>query len=110
MLTPHEFMEVVSHCDFDVEVTERGTLKLIDLQHANLGGIEGEEFETYTDVFERMTTYLVDYIFTPLIECIWEDFKVDLDDRTFEEVVQWCDDHNKSSWAYHLRLVCQGAD
>lgn len=114
MLTPSQFYELVTHCDFDIEVTKEGKLVLIDLQGANLGGIEGEEFDTYASVLERMSVYLDDYFFKPLVECIEEDFKEWLGDCTYEEVVEWCDKNVPKShgndWGYHLRLVCMGAD
>lgn len=114
MLTHLQFYELVSDCEFDVEVVQGGKLALVDMQKANLAGIEQETFDSYASVLERMSVYLDDYFFKPLVECIEQDFGVWLGDCTYEEVVAWCDTNVPKShgndWGYHLRLVCMGAD
>ena len=109
MLKPIELAALVAGCDFDIEVTEEGKLFLFDLQGANLGGIENQEFETYESVLERMSTYLDDYYFNPLCECIFEDFGEWLGDLTYKEVADWCD-VNAPSWAVDLRRICEAVD
>lgn len=57
-------INMIYECEFDILINENGTLSLEDLQNANLGNIEEEEFETITDICERMeSTYFDDYHF-----------------------------------------------
>ena len=53
--------ELLSYIEFKLEKTEDNTYRLIDLQHANLGGIEDEVFHTPAEIIERCTIYWRDY-------------------------------------------------
>jgi len=50
-------LKMIYQCNFDVLINKNGTLSLENLQGGNLGGIEFEEFETITDVCERLEDY-----------------------------------------------------
>ena len=57
----HE-LQVIEECEFEVITNENGTHSLVDLQGANLAGIESEEFDTYEEILYRLEgSYLHDY-------------------------------------------------
>lgn len=54
-------LELICGCDFDIEINENGTLNLIDLQEAYLGG-NYDNFKTISEALDRLSpTYLYDY-------------------------------------------------
>lgn len=60
-LNEADILHMISEADFDLEyspVFKR--FRVIDLQRANLGGIENETFESLYDILERMEIYWID--------------------------------------------------
>ena len=53
---------------------------LYDRQSGNLGNIEGDRFESASEIFDRMDAYINDYIFEDL-ENELEAYDVDMGDR-----------------------------
>lgn len=60
--------EFLNYFDFDYEKDENGNYRLIDLQRANLGGIEQEEFNSIPEIIDRLGTYYTDYIYRGISE------------------------------------------
>lgn len=54
---------LISGCEFDIEINTDGTINLIDLQGAYLGGFDS--YENFTDIFEACQrlegSFLYDY-------------------------------------------------
>lgn len=61
-----------------------GIWSLIDLQGANLGGIEGDRFETASDILDRMDVYINDYILEP-VEDYFDECNIPLPEDTSAE-------------------------
>lgn len=56
-----EMLEYIYGCEFDLEINKNGTLNLIDLQNAYLGG-NYSNFETIDSALGRLSgSYLYDY-------------------------------------------------
>lgn len=53
-------------------IKHKDSFGLEDLQHANLGDIESDRFETAEQIFERMSIYIEDYIDEDLCN-VWVD-------------------------------------
>lgn len=70
--------EYFSSLDFDYKVNKNNTISLIDLQDANLAGIEDEEYEINDNLAivlsDRLTTYEEDYFFNYIAESLQEYF------------------------------------
>lgn len=68
-MTLREFLELF---DFDYEIAKNKdgerVIKLIDLQRANLGNIEEEEFCNTLEVIDRLDIYYYDYLYTDICE------------------------------------------
>lgn len=60
--------ELLDLYEFQLIVNDDLTLSLIDLQGANLGGIESETFRTFDEVSHRLEIYHYDYIVRALEE------------------------------------------
>lgn len=58
-----EMLDYIYGCEFDLEINKNGTLNLIDLQNAYLGGKESYiNFETIDSALGRLSgSYLYDY-------------------------------------------------
>ena len=58
-----KMLDYIYGCEFDLEINKNGTLNLIDLQNAYLGGIESYiNFETIDSALGRLSgSYLYDY-------------------------------------------------
>ena len=58
-----ELLHYVYGCEFDIEINKNGTLDIIDMQGAYLGGEDSwENFDTISSVFGRISgAYLYDY-------------------------------------------------
>lgn len=55
-------LEVIHGCEFDIDINPDGTLSLVDMQGANLAGIEEEVFKDYEDILNRLEgSYLYNY-------------------------------------------------
>lgn len=82
-------LEVLSE---DSEYFSKGdkVIKLDDLQHANLGNIESEEFEYsqfgVNDIVSRLTSYEEDYVINGLQETLLKEHNIDTSDMTWEEI------------------------
>lgn len=62
IISKGQVLDVIEECDFKVVSNKNGTLSLVDLQGANLADIEGEEFNSYSEILYRLeSTYLNDY-------------------------------------------------
>ena len=55
------FYEMLNTLDFELVEHENGQYSLIDLQGANLGNIEGDTFETASEIADRLDLYISDY-------------------------------------------------
>ena len=62
------FEDMLDFYEFDLEVDNEGFWRITDRQYGNLGGIEQEQFNTLTDILDRMDVYHIDYIIRPLSE------------------------------------------
>ena len=61
---------------------------LCDLQGANLGDIESDRFDTATEIFDRMGTYINDYYITDIDELLADqDIEVTWD-NTYEAYIE----------------------
>lgn len=67
-----EFHLIKHQNEYNQHTDEYGYWSLIDLQEGNLGNIQGDRFESAQEILERMTTYINDYIITPIEECLDE--------------------------------------
>lgn len=95
--------ELVNYVEFELEVNPNGTLALVDTQGANLGGIENQEFSTYREVVDRLSTYFSDYILEPLCNDLGiEDYQ---DDKDLYNQVKHVDKHYG---VYLLKLIVEG--
>ena len=58
-----KMLDYIYGCEFDLEINKNGTLNLIDLQNAYLGGTESYiNFETIGSALGRLSgSYLYDY-------------------------------------------------
>lgn len=56
-------ISLIDECEFEIEINPNGTLDLVDLQGAYLGGVESyEEFEDILSICDRLEcTYFYDY-------------------------------------------------
>lgn len=54
--------------DFELQTNDDGSYSVVDTQHANLGNIESEIYESTKDIVERFTNsiYMDDYIYRDL--------------------------------------------
>lgn len=75
MITLSEYLEML---DFSYKVNNDNTISLVDLQGANLAGIESEKFEINSNLAavlsDRLTTYEDDYFFDDIIRSLREEF------------------------------------
>ena len=55
-LSEEEMKETISEARFEL-IEKNGKLKVIDLEGANLGDIENEEFDSLEEVLKRLKTY-----------------------------------------------------
>lgn len=95
--------ELVNYVEFELEVNQNGTLSLVDTQHANLGGIESQEFSTYREVVDRLSTYFYDYILEPLCDYLEiEDYQ---DEKDLYNKVKHLD---TNYGVYLLKLIVEG--
>lgn len=62
------FLEVLDLYEFQLYVNKNQKFALIDNQHADLGNIEEEEFDTLADVVDRLDAYHEDYIYHTIRE------------------------------------------
>jgi len=61
-MSEEELKALIEGCEFEVYKNEKGKYQVNDLQNANLGGIEEEEFDSILDIAIRMSdTYFNDY-------------------------------------------------
>ena len=67
------FLEMLDFYEFELYVDEQtNQFALSDNQHANLGDIEEDRFDTLLDVIDRMEVYHNDYIYESYEACIYE--------------------------------------
>lgn len=70
--------EYLKMLDFSYKVNNDNTISLVDLQDANLAGIESEKFEINNNLpmilSDRLTTYEDDYFFDDIIQALREEF------------------------------------
>ena len=56
-------LDLIMGCEFDIEINKDGTINLIDLQDAYLGGVES--YKNFKDIFDACTrlegSFLCDY-------------------------------------------------
>ena len=73
--------EYLGSLDFDYKINKNNTISLIDLQGANLAGIESEEYEINDNLAmilsDRLSVYEEDYFFNGIVECLQKDFDYD---------------------------------
>lgn len=68
------FAAMLDLIEFELVKYEDG-YGLIDLQGANLGGIEGDRFQTAAEIIDRLDVYIRDYYLDDLDEELIEYFK-----------------------------------
>lgn len=75
MIKLSEYLEML---DFSYKINDDNTISLVDLQGANLAGIENEKFEINSNLAmvlsDRLTTYEDDYFFDDIIQSLREEF------------------------------------
>lgn len=71
-------LEIIDTEEFEVYKKDNGKLALHDLQGANLGDIQEEEFDDLADIICRLEIYHNDYFEEDLRECIKYEFDNDL--------------------------------
>ena len=73
--------EYLASIDFDYKINKNNTISLIDMQGANLAGIESEEYEINDNLAmilsDRLSVYEEDYFLNGIVECLQEDFDYD---------------------------------
>lgn len=75
-----EFLDLIEFSLLKRANYDWGMWSLVDLQGANLGNIEEDEFVSATDIIDRLDIYINDYFFDDL-ECELDAYNVDLGDR-----------------------------
>ena len=75
--------------DFNYKINKDNEIQLIDLQGANLGGIEEETFSNVSQIIERLETYIDDYFMQSLGEIIG----IDLYYYTYEDMKKLLNDY-----------------
>lgn len=75
MITLSEYLETL---EFSYKINNDNTISLVDLQGANLAGIESEKFEINDKLAmvlsDRLTTYEDDYFFDDIVQSLREEF------------------------------------
>ena len=75
--------EYLAELDFDYKINDNNTISLIDLQGANLAGIENEQFEINSFLplilSDRLSVYENDYFFEPIKEILNDNNIDDID-------------------------------
>ena len=94
------FLEFLELTEFALSKQDDGTYSLVDMQHANLGDIESDRFETAEAVACRMDTYIHDYL---LSDEEWGEYD------TCEQALRECPNHPckpiLEMLAYHINEV-----
>lgn len=80
-------------------------LKLEDLQGANLGDIESEEFADYMQIVDRMSIYHNDYIVRDLEEYL-DAIGIKYSYSTLEELLNICVENIKELEDYRFDIDC----
>lgn len=125
------FRELLDMYEFDIYTeksnnTEKMVFKLLDLQGANLGNIESDEFNNLAEVVDRLDTYHQDYIYRSLEERI--DGGEVIDKRDYDATVvrflnsniicnvlskitpnefEYMKDYRKTCWQYEIESILQ---
>ncbi len=96
--------EFLSIFEFSYDITEDNKIRLIDWQGANLGEIEEERFEindnTITNIIERMSTYIDDYIIIEFENAL-HDLGIDYCDMNLKEMIEKCKENNVEDVSYY---------
>lgn len=77
------FSDMLIHIEFKL-CKEYDGYCLIDLQGANLGGIEGDRFQSASDVAERLDVYITDYFLNDIAD-EFEDYGLLNEDSLFRQ-------------------------
>ena len=78
------FLEFLELTEFYLSKQDDGTYSLVDMQHANLGDIEGDRFTSAEAIADRMDTYIHDYL---LDDEVWGQYD------TCEQALRECPNH-----------------
>lgn len=105
LLTVKNVSEMLEWYEFDLEVSPQG-LHLVDLQGANLGGIEGEVFSDLKEVVDRLSVYHEDYVIRD-IENQYYDTDPKENVSTWEELLLKSKELNLEG-AYFLEMIVEG--
>lgn len=105
LLTTKNVLEMLEWYEFDLEVSPEG-LHLVDLQGANLGGIEEEVFADLKEVVDRLSTYHEDYIIRG-IENQYYDTNPKEDVSNWEELLMKAKEL-KLEGTYFLEMIVEG--
>lgn len=102
--------ELLDLYEFDIIVNEDLTLSVRDRQGANLGNIEEDKFNTFTEIIDRMEAYHYDYIVKSMEDVFgvyesdyedWYDMYLHLKRRYYDkDITKWDIDM--------LGLICTG--
>jgi hypothetical protein len=61
-MTESDKKKLIEFCDFEI-IEEDKKYRLIDIQEANLGGIEEETFNNLDEIVNRLEVYISDIFF-----------------------------------------------
>ena len=90
---------ILEEIDFDYVINENNTFSLVDLQHANLGNIENEEFKIddkfASNVINRINTYILDNYINGYINTLLEECNEEVDKFDFEDILKKMKKHPK---------------
>ena len=90
---------ILEEIDFDYVINENDTFSLVDLQHANLGNIENEEFKIddkfASNVIDRINTYILDNYINGYINTLLEECNEEVDKFDFEDILKKMKKHPK---------------
>ena len=83
--------EILYDLEFDYKVNEDNTLTLIDLQSANLGGIEQEKFLIDKNIaitlINRLENYIRDYFVNGYINTLTEECDEDMQEESYTKIL-----------------------
>lgn len=91
--------ELLSWIDFDYSF-DNGKFALIDLQGANLGDIESEQFDDIEQVIDRLDHYWEDTFLNGEICC-----DIDFDFETYEEAYEYCNSYGYVEQAKAIYVI-----
>jgi len=91
MQKPFKLVSLLADLDFDYKINPDGTLSLIDLQGANLGNIEGDNFKIDKNIalylIDRLETYIYDYFISGYINTLIEECNENVESECWIDIL-----------------------